>query len=271
MNTIPIIILTKDNPEYLYITLKSLTASDTINNPIIIVDDCSSYQLTKSFLYTNDIVEFSFNDWTVEEGDNTQEIADKTAAKTLLNIPEITKTFGIKGKVSIIKTPKYLGKKYRTLYGINLGFTLYPNSKLCCIIEDDLLFNKNWLNKGLEIYNNNCSKTNISLISVYNEHALENEIPEYLMNNRFQGKMFLVTNNFYKSLKEYNYFSSSDLDSCETIYNNLQQISYNLNFNTFTSNKSYIQNLEKRNLCSKDKELKYKNNFQYPIAWNKDF
>ena len=47
--TIPIIILTKDNPEYLYITLKSLTATDTLNTPIIIEDDCSAMPMTKYY------------------------------------------------------------------------------------------------------------------------------------------------------------------------------------------------------------------------------
>ena len=126
--TIPIIILTKDNPEYLYITLKSLTATDTLNNPIIIVDDCSAMPMTKSFLYSNDVIDVTFDDWTNSSNKSSQEIADKEAAETFLNIPKITKILGLKRKFSIIKTPKYLGQEYRTLFGINLGFSLYPIS-----------------------------------------------------------------------------------------------------------------------------------------------
>ena len=103
--TIPIIILTKDNPEYLYITLKSLTATDTLNNPIIIVDDCSAMPMTKSFLYSNDVIDVTFDDWTNSSNKSSQEIADKEAAETFLNIPKITKILGLKRKFSIIKTP----------------------------------------------------------------------------------------------------------------------------------------------------------------------
>lgn len=269
--TIPIIILTKDNPEYLYITLKSLTATDTLNNPIIIVDDCSAMPMTKSFLYSNDVIDVTFDDWTNSSNKSSQEIADKEAAETFLNIPKITKILGLKRKFSIIKTPKYLGQEYRTLFGINLGFSLYQNSKMCCIMEDDMLFNKNWLKVAKKIYECEYNISPIGLISVYNEHAKCTEFPDYLKNDRFQGKMFLITNNFYKLLKRYGYFSTSEFRGNGTTYEILQSISYKLGFSTFTSNKSYIQNLEKRNICNKDKILKYDNNFVKPIAWNEDF
>ena len=83
--------------------------------------------------------------------------------------------------------------------------------------------------------------------------------------------MFLITNNFYKLLKRYGYFSTSEFRGNGTTYEILQSISYKLGFSTFTSNKSYIQNLEKRNICNKDKILKYDNNFVKPIAWNENF
>lgn len=271
MEITPIIILTKDNPEYLYITLKSLTATETMNNPIIIVDDCSSMPMTKAFLYTNDVIDVSFDDWTAVSNLNSQEIADKEAANSFLNIPKISKILGLKRKFSIIKTPKYLGQEYRTLFGINLGFVLYPNAKTCCIMEDDMLFNKNWLKAAKKIYESEYNISNIGLISVYNEHAKMSEFPEYLKNDRFQGKMFLITNKFYKMLKKYSYFSTSDFKGIGTTYEILQDIGFKLGFNSFTSNKSYIQNLEKRNLCNKDKILKYDNNFLKPIAWNKNF
>ena len=142
---------------------------------------------------------------------------------------------------------------------------------MCCIMEDDMLFNKNWLKVAKKIYECEYNISPIGLISVYNEHAKCTEFPDYLKNDRFQGKMFLITNNFYKLLKRYGYFSTSEFRGNGTTYEILQSISYKLGFSTFTSNKSYIQNLEKRNICNKDKILKYDNNFVKPIAWNEDF
>ena len=94
MEITPIIILTKDNPEYLYLTLKSLTATEIENNPIIIVDDGSSMQMTRTFLYTNETIDVSFDDWTKVSGLSSQEIADKEAAMSFLDIPKISKIFG---------------------------------------------------------------------------------------------------------------------------------------------------------------------------------
>ena len=118
MDKTPIIILTKDNPEYLYVTMKSLTTTNTLDNPIIIVDDCSTIDKTKQFLYTNDRISVKFDDWTVKDMESTQEYGDKIAAQSYLNIPQIVEILGIKGKFSIIKTPRYLGSSYRVLFGI---------------------------------------------------------------------------------------------------------------------------------------------------------
>jgi hypothetical protein len=271
MNITPIIILTKDNPEYLYLTLKSLTSTLIENNPIIIVDDCSSLPMTKTFLYSNDVINVSFDDWTKSSGLSTQEIADKEAASSFLNIPKISHIIGIKRKFSIIKTPTYLGPEYRTMFGINLGFTLYPKAKSCCILEDDMLFNKNWFKVLKKIYECEYNVSNVGLISVYNELAKKTEYPLYLKNNRFQGKMFLITNKFYRTLKTKQYFNTSDLIRTGTIHEILQGLAQKFGFDTFTSIKSYIQNIGKRNLCNKDKVLKYDDNFKRPIAWNKNF
>lgn len=271
MEITPIIILTKDNPEYLYLTLKSLTSCELENNPVIIVDDCSSLSMTKTFLYTNDVIDVSFDDWTKVSGLSSQEYADKEAASSFLNIPKISKILGIKRKFSIIKTPKYLGQEYRTMFAINLGFTLFPKAKTCCILEDDMLFNKNWFKVLKKIYKCEYNVSNVGLISVYNELAKKTEFPLYLKNNKFQGKMFLITNKFYKILKKYQYFNTSDLIRSGTIYEILQGLAAKFGFDSFTSLKSYIQNIGKRNLCNKDKILMYDDNFLKPIAWNKNF
>lgn len=271
MEITPIIILTKDNPEYLYLTLKSLTATEIENNPIIIVDDGSSMQMTRTFLYTNETIDVSFDDWTKVSELSSQEIADKEAAMSFLDIPKISKIFGIKRKFSIVKTPTYLGQEYRTMFAINLGFSLYPKAKTCCVLEDDMLFNKNWFKVLKKIYQCEYNASNVGLVSIYNEIAKKTEFPLYLKNNRFQGKMFLITNKFYKMLKKYQYFNTSDLIRSGTIYEILQGLAYKFGFDTFVSLKSYVQNIGKRNLCNKDKILKYDDNFLKPIAWNKNF
>jgi hypothetical protein len=271
MELTPIVILTKDNPEYLYLTLKSLTATLTGNNPIIIVDDCSSMQMTKKFLYTDEYIDVTFEDWTRTSHLSSQELADKEAVKSFLNIPSISYIRGIKGKFSIVQTSRYLGQEYRTLFGINLGFSLFPKAKGVVVLEDDILFNKNWYNTLMKIYNSELGISNVGLISVYNEIAKKTEYPLYFKNNRFQGKMFLITSKFYKKLKTYGYFSTADLIRTGTIYEILQSLAHKFGFDTYTSLKSYIQNLEKRNICNRDKVLKYDDNFKKPIAWNKNF
>ena len=44
---------------------------------------------------------------------------------------------------------------------------------------------------------------------IITEIAKKTEFPLYLKNNRFQGKMFLITNKFYKMLKKYQFQEKS--------------------------------------------------------------
>lgn len=266
----PIIILTKDNPEYLYVTLKSLTATNIGDNPIIIVDDSSSMEKTRSFLYTNDAIEIKFDDWTIKDNLSTQELADKEAATSYLNIPQITKIIGIKKKFTIIRTPKYLGPIYRTLYGINLAFTLYPSAENCVILEDDILFNKNWMTKMFEIQKFEFFKKKAAMISTYTEKLKTVEQP-YFKDEPIKGKAVMITNAFYKKLKQLGLLSSMDLVGEGGVFIHLQVLAEKLNFVCLTSRSSYIQNLQKRNLVNKDKVLKYDKNFVMPIAWNENF
>ena len=134
----PIIILTRDNPEYLYVTLKSLSATELNNNPILIIDDSSELEFTKKFYTTMDEFDVTFDDWT-KQSKSSQEICDKTIAKTFLAIPQIKKIKGIKRKFQIISTPKVLGPNKILQFALKSCFTIFPKATKCCIINDNIL------------------------------------------------------------------------------------------------------------------------------------
>jgi len=271
MEKTPIIILTKDNPEYLYVTLKSLTATETFDNPIIIVDDCSAIENTKKLLYTNDTIKIKFDDWTIKDTESTQEYSDKEAAKSYINVPQITEITGIKKKFTIVQTPRYLGNVYRTLFGIKLGFDLYPASDNCVILEDDILFNKNWLKKMKQIVAYENFKKNVAMVSSYSEKYKESDAPEYFEDETIKGKCVMFTKKFYSKMKMIGLFKNMELSGEGSFYNRLQKFAKNLGFISLVTRDSYIQNLEKRNIVNKDKILKYDKNFVMPIAWNEEF
>lgn len=268
MNITPIIILTKDNPEYLYVTLKSLTATCIKDNPIIILDNCSTLEITKKFLYSDEGIVTSISDWTKRENMNSQEQADKEYANNFLNIPKINQIVGIKRKFSIIQTPKYLNHNQLAVYAINLLFTLFPNSDTGCILDDNILFNKHWLDEALKIFEMEKKISNIGIISTFSENVKESEYFEYLKNNTLKGKMMLITNNFYNEFKK---ILTYNIPYNEPYYIYLQSLAYKLGFITFTSGISYIQSLEPRHLSTKDKLFKFDSSFKKPLAWNENF
>lgn len=268
MEITPIIILTKDNPEYLYVTLKSLTATCINNNPIIILDNCSTLEITKKFLYTNEVIETSFNDWTKRENMNSQEQIDKEYATDFLNIPKINLIIGIYNKFTVIQTPKYLNQNQLIIYAINLSFTLFPNANTCCILDDNIIFNKHWLDEAKQIFEEEKKVSNIGIISTFSENVKESEFFEYQKNNTLKGKMMLITSNFYNELKK---ILTYNIPYNEPYYVYLQSLAYKLGFVTFTSAISYIQSLEPRHLSTKDKLFKCDSSFKKPIAWNENF
>lgn len=271
MKKTPIIILTKDNPEYLYVTLKSLTMTETFDNPIIIVDDNSTFENTKKFLYTNDTLQVKFDDWTAKDSKSLQEYGDKEAAKSFLNIPQISEIFGIKGKFTIVKTPRYLGNVYRTLFGVKLSFDLYPTSENCVILDDNILFNRDWLKKIKQISSFENFKNSIAMVSCYSEKLKDADSPEYFENETIKGKCVMFSKKFYNKMQMMGLFKNMDLNGEGTFYDRLQRLAKNLGFISLVTRDSYIQNLEKRNLVNKDKVLKYDRNFVMPIAWNENF
>lgn len=271
MRKTPIIVLTKDNPEYLYVTLKSLTATETMGNPIVIVDDCSAIDATKEFLYTNDTIKVKFDDWTVKGTESVQELSDKEAAKSYLNIPQIAEIFGIKGKFTVVKTPRYLGAAYRTLFGMKLAFSMYPTCERCAILDDDIMFNRDWLKKTLQIAAYESLRGDVAMASCYSERLMGEDSPEYFEDERLRGKCVVVSRKFYGRLKQIGLFRNMSLTGEGCVWARLQRLAAGFGFVTLVTRDSYIQNLGKRNLVNKDKVLKYDRNFVMPIAWNVHF
>lgn len=267
----PIIILTRDNPEYLYVTLKSLSKTELNDNPILIIDDSSEMDFTKKFYSTMDEFDVTFDDWT-KKGESTQEIADKTIAKTFLAIPQIKKIKGIKRKYQVVSTPKVLGENKILQFALRTCFTIFSKADACCIIDDNILFNKYWLKEAHSIYEDfNRPNNRIGIISTYSE---ELRIPEFrykIDGQRFRGKMMMVSRELYKEMFFHGFFEKNiQFSGNEPNFVELERVSYSFGFITIVSGPSFIQSLERRHLATKEKLLKYQNNFIRPIAWNNE-
>lgn len=267
----PIIILTRDNPEYLYVTLKSLSATKLNDNPILIIDDSSELDFTKKFYSTMDEFDVTFDDWT-KKGNSTQEIADKAIAKTFLAIPQIKKIKGIKRKYQVVSTPKLLGPNKIIQFALKTCFTIFSKANTCCIIDDNILFNKYWLKEALSIYEDtNRPNNKVGIISTYSEEPVIPEFRYKIDSQMFRGKMMMISRELYKEMFFHGFFEKgAQFSGIEPNFVELERISYSLGFITIVSGPSFIQSLEKRNLATKEKLLKYQNNFIKPIAWNKN-
>lgn len=268
MKKTPIIIITKDNPEYLYVTLKSLTASKLYNNPILIIDNNSELDFTKGFYYSMNEYDVSFDDWT-SESKNSQEMLDKAFSKTFLSIPFIESIKGLKRKFQIVSTPKTLEPNKILLYAMKTAFTIFPEADYCCILNDSLLFNPNWLKKTHEIYNDERFHTKVGIISVYSE---KRSVPEYeyrLDPGYFRGKMMFINKNLYKEMTYVGWFKPNvKVPNNDVNYIELEKIANTLGYITITTENSYIQSIEKRHLSNEHKILKFHQNFKNPVSWN---
>jgi len=270
MERTPIAVLTKDNPEYLNITLRSLKATETFESPVFIIDDCSEYQKTKDFLYSDQPIEVCLDDWTSVKSNSLQELADKEAAKSYLTIPQITSMNGLKNRYNIIKTKKYLGKLNRILFAVKFVFDSYPSSKMCAILDDDIMLNKNWLREAYKIYEYEHFKSKIGMISVFNEKCKDEEDVEYYINDVINGKCVLFTKKLFDEIVRTGIYNGVSISGEGPAYYKIQKLAENLGFVSLNSRLSYVQSLEKRNLVNKEKVLMYDSNFVKPIAWSEE-
>ena len=201
MNITPIIILAKDNPEDFILTLMSISSSEIFNNPIFIIDDQTEDPTMKSLLYSNKNIDLNFKKYKNINcsGFNSNEISNFCK------------------KFNIVKTQSKL-KNYSILFGINLAFTIYPNSKHCVIIESGVIANKNWFiesNKAFISQLNNNQK--LGMVSVFNENL--NEKSDSIINYEM-----MVSHDAYITLKEYNYFDSSEIKFSENPSEDIRKI-----------------------------------------------
>lgn len=159
MNTVPIIVITK-NPDLSFVSaLDSLQKTNLLNNPLIVVDDSSDNEKSIDLLYSNKTIEF-------KDG----------------------KILGLKGKYNIIKTPNHLGKLYRVLFAINVAFKLYSTSETCVLIDDAKEFNEGWLNELNKMYESNKHIFNISMLTTFiKDNRIEGKI--VMFTNKFYQEL----------------------------------------------------------------------------------
>lgn len=268
----PILILTRDNPEYLYVTLKSLSATNLNNNPILIIDDSSSLDFTKKFYFTMDEFDATFDDWTTIKGGSSQEICDKAIADTFLTIPQIKKIKGIKRKYQVASTKRAVGPQKIIQFALKTAFTIFPKAETCCLIDDNILFNKHWLEEAEDLYAYvKKLKNKVGIVSTYSEEPVIPNFRYKIDKQSFRGKMMYVSRELYKEMFFHGFFDyGAKFPGKEPNFVEFEQFAYKLGFITVVSGPSFIQSMEKRNLVNKEKLLMYQNNFIKPIAWNKD-
>lgn len=288
---IPILIRTKDRVDYLYTTLKSLTATLLDDCEIIILDDCSETDEMKKFLYTNESFTIENKGWIDQINNDVKEEIPKNCkhffnpdnfSNTDIwekyignNLPYETSITGIKDKFTVIQPSKNMGDLCGLYWSIMSGFEIFLNSDRIIILEDDLIFNKNWLNITNFIYNKE-KYTKLGLISVYNR---DNDI----LNNPFTGNlykttdniggvMYMIPRNVYEFLKKNNKIIL-DIDDKKNIGGDvhLQEVLLKNEFLIYNTNDSYIQHIGIRSSIRPGRFLRFSRSFLQPFAWNEEF
>ena len=238
----------------------------------MIVDDCSEFEKSKMFLYTNEDIKIDLNDWKSKGALSTDEVANLAAAEKYINIPKIPEMVkGIKKRYTIVNTPNYLGTTKRTLFGINLAFEAFPMADNCVILDDDLIFNRDWLKQLQTMYDYEFTKDRIAMTSIFSEIIKQADMPMFIKNDKINGKVVMVSNSFYKDLQRIGIYNTMELTGSGSVYSKLQRLAENLGYVCISSTKSYAQCITERNIVNDDKMIKYVRNFVMPIAWNKKF
>lgn len=205
MEIIPIIVLSNNNVEDLFLTLSSLEASDIGNSPIMIVDTSDNEnKLMKSFLYSSDEIKLSF-----------------PSSRFWSFIPKKKIISNFSEKYNVIRPNNDL-KNYSILYGINLAFNVFPFIDYCVIIESGIVLNKNWINESKNLIDKN------SIISIISAN-----------------KELMITKELYLKLYEYNYFSSSELNQDLDSFEAVKEIASKLGFKWINSERNWAQLISK--------------------------
>lgn len=280
----PILIRSKDRVDYLYTTLKSLTGTILNDAYIVIVDDCSESDEMKKFLYSNDEIKLKNIGWKQQIKNDVKEksiyffnpnnLTDNEMWEKYIGneLPYETNITGIKDKFTVIQPSKNMGDLCGLYWTIMAGFELFKNIEKIIILEDDLIFNKNWLNITNYIYESE-KRSKLGLISVYNRDNdnLYNE-KMYKTTDNIGGVMYLIPRNVYDFLNRTNslVLNINDEDNIGGdvhLQNKLLKNEYLI----YNSNESYIQHIGIRSLVRPGRFLRMSRNFMQPFAWNKDF
>ena len=199
----PILIRSYNRLTNLYYTLNSLYSTILYNSEITIVDDSSTDEKLLKFYNTNQQIQLQ---------KLSENILNNTKIKTYIgDIPQLPdKINGIKDKINVHRFQKNYGDCQGLMKTIKYGFQQYPNAPFIVIVEDDLLFNKNWLTQLLIIYQN--YKENLGIASVYNTcKALTKLTDLYNTIQTTVGLTLLVTKQLYLYLKNNGYLDKSYL------------------------------------------------------------
>lgn len=281
---IPILIRTKDRPFYLNTTLSSLTATKLDNSLIVIADDCSTSQQMNDYLFTNNKItleQFNWFDEIDSEVKSTGQIImdelnlsnKEIWEKYIGNIPIKQNVTGLKDRFNVIQPIEQKGDKGGLLWTIFAGFSLFRNADKIVILEDDLIFHKNWLKTALNIYSKDRSN-NIGCVSVYNR---ENKIYSndnvnlFYENPNIGGVMYLIPRHVFNLMKNDGLFdldiSSNELAGDVFFQNWLAS----KNLKILNSITSYIQHIGIKSMCRPGRFLRYSKNFLQPFSWNRNF
>ena len=279
----PILIRTKDRPHYLHTTLKSLTGTNLYDGLIIIADDCSSDIIMNDYLFSNKIIKFNNFTWCDEidneiseiggifsDGPNKEKTNKEIWNEYVGNLPNENFGLGLKEKFNIIQPKENKGDKAGLIWTIGAGFTLFKNAEKIIILEDDLIFNKDWLKITNMIYERE-KNLNLGCISVYNREITDDINILYQERDKIGGVMYLIPR------KVYNLMKADKLFSKDFSENNLGGDVFFLewlvskNLKILNSTTSYIQHIGIKSLCRPGRFLRYSINFIKPFAWNKEF
>lgn len=278
---IPIIIRSKDRFEQLYFTLNSLFSTNIDNNcDVTIVDDHSTNQVLIDFLTTNERIYLntSYQNLCYKfKNDYRIQAISKYIKRTPVYVN------GIKNKINVHIANKSQGDRGGILYAIKYGFENNPNADYIILLQNDIVFNKNWLTNLLDIYNA-ADKQTLGIITGWNyinnsKYKLIEETDLYrIYDYAFTGSpCFLIHRNVYNLLLNNKIFNkqflpiqrvNKELLTSDSNYNiagdtYLLKLVYNENLKFYITKKCYIQHI--------GNNISTCRNFQKIIIVNKDF
>jgi hypothetical protein len=277
---IPILIRSRNRVDYLNTTLKSLLGSNIKDSCIIIADDCSDDEKMNEYLFSNKTIKIENKGWLNQIDENVIEKSTKFFnphqiennemwMKYVGEIPYDTEFNGIKDKFSIIQPKCQMGDLCGLYWTIIAGFELFRNADRIIILEDDVVFNKNWFNIANYIYERE-RLNKIGLISVYNRDNdgigngnLYKEI------NNIGGVMYLIPRTAYDFLKK-NKLIILNVKEEENIGGDvhLQNQLLKNDFKILNTNDSYIQHIGIRSSIRPGRFLRLSRSFMNPISWS---